>query len=89
MLPAVTGPGFMASFARAGNGPEAPGAAPGVDVEGRKITAVRGIAPCHADDDFVFDDQWRAGYITAALAHIFDVYPPQLAAGLLIERDDA
>ena len=78
----------MTFFARAWNGPEAPGTAAGIDVEGSEVTAVRGIATGNADDDFVFDDQRRGGDVAAALAHVFDVYPPQLPSCLLIQCDD-
>ena len=48
---------------------------------------MRRISAGHADDDFVFDQQRRAGDIATALAHVLDIDAPLLTAGFLIERD--
>src|SRR5262249_32151925 len=76
VFPTVTGPGFMAFFAGTGNGPEAPGAVTGRDVESGQVAAVRGIPAGDADDDFILDEERRTGDIAAALALVLDIDTP-------------
>ena len=58
-LPRVAGPGFMAGFAGAGNGVEAPATTSGVGVVRLDETTDTVVATRDANDDFIFERQAR------------------------------
>src|SRR5262249_22289679 len=80
-------PGIITRLAGSRNREEPPRQPPSPGIKRGDIASMSAVTPCASDNDFVFYQDGRAGYIASALLDFLDFDVPRLPAGSGIQRD--